>query len=284
MRTRPSAPSILSLVALAGILVTPLAGCGASPSPTPALIKEQTASNAACVGQPQGTRHTAVCKDTTLNPGGADTACDQNGGVDTWLVCPAPEAAPAQQPTDPPAPTSVPEQPAVTEATTVPTTPAAEAGASADLMATAVPSEVIQGYYTVMILDIAATLAEEVGNQIQAGTLDGIKGFGAVLSVAALLAVQEEALKKPPPIPALEGAWAEAKATLPLVRDVVARWANKKIGAADIATEMAKLRPQIDSAVNAAMSAMSSYGVPTEELQRLREKSLADLRAALSKE
>jgi hypothetical protein len=166
----------------------------------------------------------------------------------------------------------------------IPTPPAAPAPQEEP---TTVPRPVFdertrQGYMTLVLLQGTVVAAEDLAVRAQSGEIEGFSALGQMIGVGALLKSVDEALAEEAPAAALETAWADARAIVPDVGFLMARWSDQELQAADIPAELAPITERIEQMLARAEDDLSgAYAVEATELRRLREEAMADLRERL---
>lgn len=148
--------------------------------------------------------------------------------------------------------------------------------------------EVRAGYLPLLSLRAAVLTIEETAQQVQSAESDDLTPYlsGLIETKAIILKVQDDLDQTTPPYPPtlFAPAWQEAERAVPTLDDVVDRWLNNEITAANIPVELAPVRAQIDHALTIAEDALSRrYGADRETLREIREELLADIRADLQR-
>jgi len=139
------------------------------------------------------------------------------------------------------------------------------------------------GYVALFLLEASAVMLEEMADEIESGNMDEWEGFGALLLIAAMVSTVDEVLGEPPPSDVLQLAWKEGQIALPLLQDVMKRWADKEITSKDISGELRPVRSHIDRAFQAAEATVADqFGIAPSQLRQWREEAMAELRTALT--
>lgn len=184
--------------------------------------------------------------------------------------------APVEEAVNTPAPTPEPQQeepqPPVEETPTESSQPAYE-----------LTENTKRSYLTLLFLEAVTVIVEEEAQLVQSGQVDSAEAQGALLATGMFLETVNKALQQPPPDQNMQAAWAEGQIAMPLVQQVIKKWFNKEITAANVEAELTPAKEQVARMMEVADRTMSEqYGVDEAELDQMREEIMANMRASLA--
>jgi hypothetical protein len=151
---------------------------------------------------------------------------------------------------------------------------------------TAIPEEtqkLLQGAYGVVVMTKAAeVLTAETAKQVQDGKLTGLKSYGALLVIGAIISETRALFNQPAPVPDLQPVWDEGKPAVAALTDVLARWLDQKITSADIPRELEPVTAQTDKMQKAARQLfVERYGIDVAKLDEWYDTTITEMRDKL---
>jgi len=148
-----------------------------------------------------------------------------------------------------------------------------------------VPDSARRSYTVLLFLQAGQVLLEETASQVETGKINGFKALGQLIVVGAFVKGVDDALQKSPPDANFQTAWEQARPVVPLVQQVIKRWNDHEINAADVSGELAPARAATETMLATADKVMTDkYGVDQAQLNQIRTTAMTDFRESLAKD
>lgn len=142
--------------------------------------------------------------------------------------------------------------------------------------------DVRRGYMALVLLQGSVVAIDDLAARAQSGEATGFTALGQLIGVGAILQAVDEALAEDAPAPALETAWADARAIVPDLRALLGRWSDQQLTAAEVPAELSPIAERVEQVLAAAERDLSgAYAIDEAELRRMREQAMVDLRERL---